>query len=227
MLKWYFWIQWVKFKSLQLSLSVSCSILKMRLLGNVNWHVWITLVACILFLLDSTAKDEGRYAPYLSSKGNSWEWLTASPSESCSLSDSPVPAAQMKVWGICVRCPGTRLRLLEENVYLKNLWFHLSLACISPQARPRWEMAHILITFLAWTRRQMDVSLRQGLQEPRARAHFHSSLSGSPVTMTTPLMQVAMEHNLTWIRFLKKNGKANTPLSLRGLSEMGSPVIPS
>lgn len=31
---------------------------------------------------------------------------------------------QMKVWGICVRCPGTRLRLLEESVYLKNLWFH-------------------------------------------------------------------------------------------------------
>ena len=95
MLKWYFWIQWVKFKSLQLSLSVSCSILKMRLLGNVNWHVWITLVACILFLLDSTAKDEGRYAPYLSSKGNSWEWLTASPSESCSAA----------IWPMATTCP--------------------------------------------------------------------------------------------------------------------------
>lgn len=69
---------------------------------------------------------------------------------------------QMKVWGICVRCPGTPLRLLEENVYFKNLWFHLSLACISPQARPCRETAHVLITFLAWTRRQMDVSLRHG-----------------------------------------------------------------
>ena len=69
---------------------------------------------------------------------------------------------QMKVWGIGVRCPGTPLRLLEENVYLQNLWFHLSLAHISLQARPCREMAHVLITFLAWTRRQMDVSLRHG-----------------------------------------------------------------
>lgn len=228
MLKWYFWIQWVKFKLLKLSLSVSCSILKMWLLGNVNWHVWITLVAHILFLLDSTAKDEGRYAPYLSSKGNSWEWLMASPSESCSRHDSPVPGAwaDESVGNLCeVSWDPTQAAggecLFEEPVVPPFPGLHQSAGW------PRWETAHILITFLAWTRRQMDVSLRQGLQEPRARAHCHSSLSGSPVTMTTPLMQVTMEHNLTWIRFLKKNGKTNTPLSLRGQSEMGSPVIPS
>ena len=131
--------------------------------------MWITFVACVIFLSDSTAKDEGRYAPYLSSKGNSWEWLMASPSKSCSRMLLLLPVCeQMKVWGICVRCPGAPLRLLEENVYLKSLWFHLSLACISPQARPCQETAHILITFLAWTRRQMDVSLRHGA--PRAQS---------------------------------------------------------
>ena len=50
-------------------------------------------MARVIFLLDSTAKDEGRDAPYLSSKGNSREWLMTSPSESCSRNDSPVPGA--------------------------------------------------------------------------------------------------------------------------------------
>lgn len=105
MLKWYFWIQWVKFKLLKLSLPVSCNILKMWLLEDVNWHVWITFMACVIFLLGSTAKDEGRYAPYLSSKGNSWEWLMASPSESCSRNASPVPGVWAdegvgNLWGV-------------------------------------------------------------------------------------------------------------------------------
>ena len=50
-------------------------------------------MARVIFLLDSTATDEGRDAPYLSSKGNSQEWLMTSPSESCSRNDSPVPGA--------------------------------------------------------------------------------------------------------------------------------------
>ena len=42
----------------------------------------------------------------------------------------------------------------------------------------------------------LKVHAAQGAQSPGC----HSSLSGSPVTMTTPLMQVVMEHSLTWTR---------------------------
>lgn len=91
--------------------------------------MWIIGGSVILFLLDSTAKDEGRYAPYLSSKGE-FEWLMASPSESCSRHDSPCSRAwaDESVGNLC-EVSWDPLRLLEESVYLKNLWFHLSLAC--------------------------------------------------------------------------------------------------
>lgn len=120
-------------------------------------------------------------------------------------------------------CPGTLLWLLE-NTYLKR-----PVAPPSPGLGQSTGYASLrkgihLITFLAWTRRQVDVSLRQAVRRAQSLG-CHSSLSGSPVTMTTPLTQVAMEHNLTWIRFLKKNEWKNTQLCLRGLSETGSPVI--
>lgn len=81
-------------------------------------------------------------------------------------------------------------------------------------------------TFLARTRRQLDVSLRHTTREAQSPG-CQSSRSGSPVTMTTPLMQVVMEHNLTWIRFFFKKKKEwkNTQLCLRGLLEMGTVAI--
>lgn len=51
----------------------------------------------------------------------------------------------------------------------------------------------------------MDASLRWTAQRPRSSG-CHSSLSGSPITMSTPLTQAAMEQNLTWIRYFKKEG---------------------
>ena len=128
-------------------------------------HSWLGLYFCQIAL--PKMKGDMLLTFHLSGIPGSGSWLLHQRVAHAMLLLLPV-CEQMKVWGICVRCPGTPLCLLEENVYLKSPWFHLSLACISPQARPCQETAHILITFLAWTRRQMDVSLRHGA--PRAQS---------------------------------------------------------
>lgn len=95
---------------------------------------------------------------------------------------------QIKAWGkLCDVSWDTALASGGEHVFEETCRSHLSLTCICPQAMRCWEMVFILITSLARTRRQMDVPLRCAAQVAQSLG-CHSSLSGSPVTMTTPLM---------------------------------------
>lgn len=117
---------------------------------NMKLHVWLTLVACILVLLGSTAAGGGRYyfLPFI--QGEFLGTLMVPPfGELPAPSDSPLfhMGGQMKAWGNCARCPETRLWLLGENIYFERLVAPPFQGLLLSQATPCWEMPLILILF--------------------------------------------------------------------------------